>query len=36
MKPAMSAVFADLFTNDASGVLTIVTTHTQRAIACRR
>ncbi len=27
---------ADLFTNDASGVLTIATTHTQRATACRR
>lgn len=27
---------ADLFTNDASGVLTIATTHTGRAIACRR
>lgn len=27
---------ADLFTNDASGVLTIATTHTRRATACRR
>lgn len=26
---------ADLFTNDASGVLTIATTHTRRVTACR-